>query len=241
MAKVAVIIPAAGQGKRFGAKGNKVFERLHGEPVFLRTLEIFTSRDDVCQVLLVVSPDDREDLVERFGANLAFLSVEIIEGGRVRTESVRNALAAVSEEADLVAVHDAVRPCVAQEWVDAVFHKAAETGAAILACPVHGTVKKVGAGDVIEFTTEREGLWEAQTPQVFRKDILRAAYEKGEGATDDAALVEQAGHEVSVVPGDPRNVKITTPQDLAFAAAVLKTLPKPKPNGGFHPFDEGQW
>lgn len=241
MEKVAAIIPAAGAGRRFGSKGNKIFERIGNQPLFVCALEPFTSRDDVCQILLVVSADDRPELTERFGGNLSFMGVKIVTGGATRSESVRNALAQVADEADLVAVHDAVRPCLSPVWLDAVFRKAAETGAAILACPIHGTLKKVPAGDVIEQTVAREGLWEAQTPQVFRKDILVAAYASGEAATDDAALVEAAGHPVSVVMGDPRNVKVTTPADLAFAASVIRTLPKPKANRGFHPFEEARW
>jgi len=138
-------------------------------------------------------------------------------------------------------VHDAVRPCVAQPWIDDVFAEAAKTGAAILAYPVHGTLKKVSAAGVIDETVSRDDLWEAQTPQVFRRDVLLAAYEAGKPATDDAGLVEANGHPVSVVMGDPRNIKITTKADLDFAAAVIKTLPKPKDTGYHHPFDEPRW
>jgi 2-C-methyl-D-erythritol 4-phosphate cytidylyltransferase len=126
-------------------------------------------------------------------------------------------------------------------WIDSVFAEAEKTGAAILACPVHGTPKKVSDGGVIDETVPREELWEAQTPQVFRRDLLLAAYRDARSATDDAALVEAAGHPVSVVMGDPRNIKITTRGDLALAAAVIGTLPRPKPKGGGHPFAEAQW
>lgn len=242
MAKVSVIVPAAGAGRRFGGKTNKIFERLGGgQPLFIRTLEAFTSRDDVCQTQLVVAPADLDELKRRFGANLGFMGVQVVEGGRTRTESVRRALANVVEQADLVCVHDAVRPCVAQPWIDAVFAEAEKTGAAILACPVHGTLKRVSEGRTIEETIPRADLWEAQTPQVFRKEILQAAYASAGSATDDAALVEAAGQAVRVVPGDPRNLKITTPADLAFAAAVIKTLPKPKQDRALHPFEEAQW
>ena len=122
------------------------------------------------------------------------------------------------------------------------FAEAAKSGAAILAYPVHGTLKKVSGAGVIDETVSRGGLWEAQTPQVFRKDLLLAAYEGDlSHVTDDAQLVEAAGHPVRVVMGDPRNVKITTPGDLALATAVIKTLPKPKPQGPTHPFEEARW
>jgi len=241
MSKVSVIIPAAGAGKRFGGRQNKIFERLNGQPVFIRTLEAFTTRQDVCQTLLIVSADQTPHMKERFGGNLGFMGVTLVEGGATRTQSVRNALAELSAEADLVCVHDAVRPCVSPLWIDAVFKEAEKTGAAILAYPVHGTLKKVSAAGVIDQTVPREDLWEAQTPQVFRKDILLKAYASGVDATDDAHLVEQIGHPVSVVLGDPRNVKITTPGDLVLAAAVINTLPKPKPKAPAGPFDEARW
>jgi 2-C-methyl-D-erythritol 4-phosphate cytidylyltransferase len=242
MSRISVIVPAAGQGKRFGSKGNKIFQRVKDQPLFIRTLERFTSRDDVCQVQLVVSAEDMEELKERFGGHLGFMGVSITLGGKERFESVRNALAHVKEEADMVCVHDAVRPCVSPLWIDAVFKEAEKTGAAILAYPVHGTLKKVSDAMVIDETVSRSGLWQAQTPQVFRKDVLMRAYAgKIEGATDDAQLVEAIGHPVSVVMGDPRNIKVTTPADLALAAAVIDTLPKPKPKASGNPFDEAQW
>ncbi len=241
--KASVIIPAAGASTRFGGKGKKIFERMKGRPVFIRSVELFVNRDDVCQVLLVVSDDDMTVIKEHYAANLGFMGVKVVIGGSERTDSVRNALAEVAAEADYVCVHDGVRPCVSQLWIDDVFAEAAKTGAAILAYPVHGTLKKV-AGDsgIIEGTTDREGLWEAQTPQVFRKELLLRAYESADGAaTDDAGLVEALGEPVAVVRGDPRNIKITTRSDLALAAAVVDSLPKPKPKRSARPFDEAQW
>jgi len=242
MAKFAVIVPGAGAGKRFGAKGNKIFQRVGGQPVFIRTLELFTNRDDVCGVQLVVSAGDLEEMKTRFGPHLGFMGVKLVTGGATRPQSVKNALANVPAEADYVCVHDAVRPCVSPLWVDAVFAEAQKSGAAILAYPVHGTLKRVSAAGVIDGTAPRSDLWEAQTPQVFRKDLLLKAYEGDlSHVTDDAQLVEALGHPVRVVLGDPRNVKITTPGDLAMAAAVIKSLPKPKPQGPSHPFEEARW
>lgn len=241
MAKVSVIVPAAGAGKRFGAKHNKIFQRIKGQPVFIRTLEAFTSRDDVCQIQLVVSAEDMPEMKERFAGNLGFMGVTICPGGAQRSDSVRNALARLSPEAELVCVHDAVRPCVSQLWIDAVFKEASRSGAAILAYPVHGTLKKVSPGHAIQETVSRADLWEAQTPQVFRRDILIRAYEQDCPATDDASLVEAMGLSVSVVQGDPRNIKITTQGDLSLAEAVIDSLPKPKLNKGGNPFDEARW
>ena len=240
MAKVAVIVPAAGAGKRFGSQTNKIFQRLKDQPVFIRTLEAFSTRDDVCQIQIVVSAEDMQQMKERFGGNLGFMGVKLIQGGETRSQSVRNALAGLSADADMVCIHDAVRPCISSLWIDAVFKEAEKTAAAILAYPVHGTLKKVSGVNVIEKTLPREDLWEAQTPQVFRKDLLLKAYASGKEATDDAHLVEQLGHPVSVVLGDPRNIKITTQADLALASAVIGTLPKPKPKAT-GPFDDAQW
>ncbi|MDY6913422.1 MAG: 2-C-methyl-D-erythritol 4-phosphate cytidylyltransferase [Planctomycetota bacterium] len=242
MAKVSVIIPAAGAGRRFGAKGNKIFQRMGSQPLFIRTLELFSTRDDVVQILLAVSPGELDQLKDRFGGNLGLMGVKVVAGGATRSESVRNALEQVTDEAELVCVHDAVRPCVSQLWIDAVFAEAQKTRAAILACPVHDTLKEVSAAGVIDKTVPRERLWEAQTPQVFGRELLQRAYAGDiSEATDDAQLIEQLGHPVSVVAGDRRNVKITTPADMAFAAAVIKTLPKPKLKGPSHPFAEAQW
>lgn len=242
MAKVAVIVPAAGSGSRFGAKGNKIFQRVKDQPVFIRTLEVFTGRDDVCGVFLVVSASDMEEMKSRFGGHLGFMGVKLVQGGDSRPQSVKNALLQAPAEADLVCVHDAVRPCVSPLWIDAVFKEAEKTGAAILAYPVHGTLKMVSGANVIDQTVPRCGLWEAQTPQVFRRDLLVKAYEGDlAGATDDAQLVERLGHPVSVVLGDPRNIKITTQGDLALAAAVIDSLPKPKAKASGNPFDEARW
>ncbi len=243
VAKFAVIVPGAGSGTRFGGKRNKIFERVADQPIFIRTLEIFTSRDDVCHIQLVVSAADIAELKDRYGGHLGFMGVKVTEGGSTRAESVKKALALVPAEADFVCVHDAVRPCVSPLWVDAVFAEATKTHAAILAYPVHGTLKKVSAANVIEQTVPRSELWEAQTPQVFAKDLLLRAYSGDlSSVTDDAQLVEALGHGVSVVKGDPRNIKITTPGDLALASAVIGSLPKPKPKGtGENPFGEAQW
>lgn len=241
--KVAVIVPAAGRGKRFGGRQNKIFERMGNQPVFVRSLELFVTRDDVVQTILVVGDEDLEVVKERYAANIGFMGVTIARGGAKRTDSVRNALAAVVDEADYVAVHDAVRPCVSALWIDAVFAEAGKSGAAILAYPVHGTLKKVSEAMVVDQTVPREALWQAQTPQVFRRDLIEKAYaQAGPGPyTDDAQVVEAMGHPVSVVMGDPRNIKITTPGDLALAMAVIGTLPKPKPKASGNPFDEARW
>jgi 2-C-methyl-D-erythritol 4-phosphate cytidylyltransferase len=246
MAKFSVILPAAGQSSRFKDREKKPFAQLDGRAVWLRSAELFVTRSDVCQCLIVVAPEDLEVFKRRYGANLAFMNVQIVTGGKERHESVANALAAVKDEADFIAIHDAARPCLTSELIEAVLSEAARTGAAILALPVSDTLKRVGGKHKIEQTAPREGLWLAQTPQVFRKEWIIAAYANraklGKDITDDAQLVEAAGHPVHVVEGSPTNVKITTKGDLILAEAILKSRPKPKPTGPVHPFaEEAQW
>jgi 2-C-methyl-D-erythritol 4-phosphate cytidylyltransferase len=245
MPQFAVILPAAGKSTRFRDKEKKPFANLENRAVWLRTAEYFVARDDVYQTILVVNPEDQEMVRRRYGANLAFLNIQIVDGGAERFESVANALAAIKPEADFVAIHDAVRPCITEQLVTAVFNKAAQTGAAILAIPVTDTLKRVN-NQQIEATVARDGLWQAQTPQVFRREWLVEAYAKrgqmGKDITDDAQLLEAAGHKVHVVEGTSLNVKITTKQDIFLAEAVLKSRPKPQVPRAAHPFaEEEMW
>jgi len=251
VATFAVILPAAGKSSRFhDAFYKKPFVPLENRAVWLYSAERFLAREDVKQVMIVVSPEDREEFHSKFGANVAILGVEVVDGGEQRWQSVRNGLARVKPTVDFVAVHDAARPCLAEEWIDGVFTAAETSGAAILATPIHGTVKRVDERNSVTETVPRGGLWEAQTPQVFRRELLMEAYAKlegkldgkgapGESVTDDAQAVERLGHSVSVVMGSPLNIKITTKADLRFAAAALKALPKPKLMGPAHPFADG--
>src|SRR5712692_3237009 len=143
MAKFAVILPAAGQSSRFRDKEKKPFALLDGRAVWLRSAELFVTRDDVCQCIIVVAKDDQEMFRRRYGANLAFMNVQIADGGNERHQSIANALALVKPEADFVAIHDAVRPCLTEEMINTVFAKAEKTGAALLAVSVADTVKQV--------------------------------------------------------------------------------------------------
>ena len=245
MSKVSVIIAAAGKSERFGGNETKTFAKLDGRELFLRSLELFVNREDVCQTILVVAPDELDTVKSRYGANLGFMGVTLTAGGAQRFDSVAKALDLVSDQADLVAVHDAARPCVAHEMIDAVFAEAAKTGAAILATPVTATLKRVSDSGVIDQTVSRAGLWEAQTPQVFKPELLAQAYaalkDIDASVTDDAQLVESTGHPVSVVQSDPGNLKITTKADMTIAAAVLKRRVSQKPVSPRGPFEEAQW
>jgi 2-C-methyl-D-erythritol 4-phosphate cytidylyltransferase len=195
--------------------------------VWQRSAELFWNRPDVTRVYLVLSPDDRPDFRSRFGHLIAFANVELVDGGAERFESVANALARIPAEVGLIAVHDAVRPLGTPALVDAVFAAAAEHGAALLAVPVADTLKQVDAGtNRVTGTTPRTGLWQAQTPQVFRRDWLLDAYARRasvpQPVTDDAQLVEAAGYPVVVVPGAATNFKITAKDDLTLAEMILK-------------------
>lgn len=244
MAKFAVILPAAGRSSRFHDKSyKKPFAPLAHRAVWLHSAERFLNRSDVVQTIVVISADDRADFNFKFSSNVAILGVEVVEGGAERSDSVEAALARVKGDAEFVCVHDAARPCLTDAWIDRVFAAAEKSGAAIFATPVTGTLKRVGANHQIEETVSRQGLWEAQTPQVFRTELLREAYARRDGfnATDDAQLVERLGRTVTVVPGSPLNLKITTRDDMNLAEQVLKALPKPK-LGPIHPFaDDNLW
>jgi 2-C-methyl-D-erythritol 4-phosphate cytidylyltransferase len=247
MPRFAVILPAAGKSSRFRDKEKKVFATIDGRPVWRRTAELFVNRKDVRQTIVVIAPEDMETFQRRHAADLAVFGIKVAEGGAERFESVANALKVLAPEADFVAVHDAARPCVTEEQINAVFAAAEKTGAALLAVPVSDTVKRGDRSGKVEATVPREGLWLAQTPQVFRRDWLEAAYADrarlGRDITDDAQLVEAAGHPVYLIAGSASNLKITTREDLALAEAVLKARPKPKANRPIHPFadDEFKW
>lgn len=239
MGKFAVILPAAGKSSRFSLqKRKKPFVDLRGRAIWLRAAEHFVNRADVVQTLIAVSPEDLEWFKEKYAPNLAFMNIDIVTGGAERADSVRNALARVKPEAEFVAIHDAARPLLITEWIDRIFTAAEKTGAAILAIPEANTLKKALPDGTIEETVSRTGLWAAQTPQVFRRDWLLDAYAR-QGAlqpTDEAQLMEHAGHAVTLVEGSSLNFKITTDSDFRLAEAALDALPKPKTFRALHPF-----
>jgi 2-C-methyl-D-erythritol 4-phosphate cytidylyltransferase len=247
MPRFAVIIPAAGKSTRFrDNKEKKPFANLDGRAVWLRSVELFVTRDDVCQCILVVAPEDLEMFRRRYTANIAFMNVQLADGGKERFESVANALKKLKPEAEFVAIHDAVRPCLSNELIDAVFAQGARTGAALLGVPITDTVKRADPQHRVQATEARQGLWLAQTPQVFRRDWIEAAYadrtKLGAHITDDAQLIEAAGHPVHLVEGSTTNIKITSKADLMLAEAILKSRPKPKGSGPIHPFaEEEMW
>ena len=241
MPKYAVIIPAAGSSSRFGDKNyKKPFIQLDNKAVWLYSAERFMDRKDVVQTLIVIAEEDQEYFRTKFGATAAILGAEVVIGGKERSDSVQNALEKVNAEAEYIAIHDAARPCIADAWISEVFSAAEKSGAAILATQVTGTLKRTPAGKTIDETVSREGLWEAQTPQVFRRDLLEKAYAERSGfnATDDAQLMERMGHPVTIVHGSSLNLKITRRDDLKLASCALRKLPRAKKTGGGNPLDD---
>ena len=171
---------------------------------------------------------------EKFAGNLSMFTVEVVLGGDERYLSIRNALAKVRDGIKLVGVHDAARPCVTKQSFDAVIAVADRTGAAILASPIRGTVKRCTPQDTISETVARDNLWQAQTPQLFTASILKSAYAKMKGKpTDDSQVVEQSGVSVLCVEGPETNIKITTKEDLKIAESFLKVPQRARDNPFF--------
>jgi 2-C-methyl-D-erythritol 4-phosphate cytidylyltransferase len=219
-----VIIPAAGQGKRMGAGKNKLLLELNGIPVLIHTLRVFEDDESCDGMILAVHPQDEMEfkvLLKKYNIHKV---VNFVAGGKERQHSICNALNTVNGNG-IILVHDAARPFIQKEQIHRLTETAIEKDAAILGVPAKDTIKRVCNGVVVE-TVERSSLWAVQTPQAFRMSILRQAYEKAESenflGTDDASLVERTGHPVAIVEGDYDNIKLTTPEDLFFAEAILK-------------------
>lgn len=217
---VTAILLCAGKGERLAAGVEKALVPLAGRPLFTWALEAL-ERAPVIEHIVVVGPVKR--MKEALAATgLAPRKVSAWgEGGRERQDSVARGLSALPETSTVVAIHDAARALVTPELIARVVGDAIQHGAAIAALPLADTLKRATLG-TIETTVPRQGLWCAQTPQVFRRDWIVAAHAAASRqATDDAALVEALGHRVHVTPGEPLNLKITTPQDLELAEAWL--------------------
>lgn len=195
-------------------------------PIIVYSLRVFEQSESITEVVLAVPEADREFCLKEIVTRHGLTKVRhIVAGGEQRQDSVRRGLAAVGEGIDLVLVHDAVRPFVTQDLVGRAVRCAWEHGAAVVAIPMRDTVKRMGTDGLIEGTVDRGGLWLAQTPQVFRRELLQEAHQKAFverfQATDDAQLVERLGHRVAVVEGSGENIKITRPEDLAIGEAIL--------------------
>ena len=221
------IIVAAGRGSRMGGGRAKQFREISGIPIIIHTLRRFEECSTVGQTTVVLPEAEREEflsLAETYGLRKL---ARAVAGGETRALSVWNGLQSLGAVGDacVVAVHDGVRPFVKPEEIDRVVREAEESGAAILAAPAVETIKEAEGGRVLR-THERSRLWHAQTPQCFRLELLRRAYEcaLAEGradATDCSALVERLGAAVRIVEGGPHNIKVTTPRDFALAEVIV--------------------
>jgi 2-C-methyl-D-erythritol 4-phosphate cytidylyltransferase len=235
--KIAVILPAAGLGTRMG-KGSaekagtsrKQFMLLDGSPILIHTVRKFAASDRVSEIVVAVRSEDLEWVGEVLAHEFSGPRVRVVAGGDSRQQSVEHALASLAPDTDLVAVHDAVRPFIDLETIHKAFDEAAETGAAIVAVPAVDTVKQVTRGTSqvrVRATLPREKLVMAQTPQVFRYEILTRAFESARAdgfiGTDESSLVERLDVEVSVVMGTDRNIKITKPGDMDLAHTFLRS------------------
>ena len=220
--KHTILIVAGGRGTRMGGPQPKQFLQLAGRPVLMHTLEAF-DRWDASARLIVVLPEDQIDTWKRLCEAHVFGRIHrVVAGGETRFHSVRNGLDAVASEG-LIAVHDGVRPLVAPSVIAACFAAAADGGAAVPVVPVVESVREVDA-DGDSRPVDRTRLRVVQTPQVFRADVLRAAYRLPYDPrfTDDASVVEASGMAVRLVPGNRENIKLTTPMDLLLAEQLMR-------------------
>jgi len=224
---ITAVIVAAGKGERMGTLLPKPFLALAGVPLLIHTVRNLLRSPLITKLIIVVAAEREafvQDLLERHGP--FSVPIGLVHGGRERQDSVRLGLAALDPACEIVVIHDAARPFIAAEIVDRSVAAAVEVGGALVAIPVKDTLKQVDEDNTVLATVPRQRLWLAQTPQTFRVQLIREAHARAlsEGiiATDDAALLERIGAQVKVVLGDPLNFKITTPDDLRLAEAILQ-------------------
>ncbi|MGK7369317.1 MAG: 2-C-methyl-D-erythritol 4-phosphate cytidylyltransferase [Candidatus Halalkalibacterium sp. M3_1C_030] len=225
MTKATLIIPAAGSGSRLNRETPKPYLEINGKTILEHTLLRFLGLENLSQVIVATSlryiTKAEQILGEVLDDGIAF---RVIEGGVERQHSIFNTLK-YADENSLVIVHDAVRPFVELEHIESCCEAAMETGASVLGVPAKDTIKKLDDDNLIVDTPSRKYLWQAQTPQVFKKEILQEAYQKAFEqnfiGTDDASLVERLGYPVKMVEGDRSNFKITYPLDLKLAKLLL--------------------
>ncbi|MCH4155442.1 MAG: 2-C-methyl-D-erythritol 4-phosphate cytidylyltransferase [Muribaculaceae bacterium] len=218
-----VIIVAGGSGSRFGSALPKQFLPLNGVPVLIRTISRFAEADSSIHVIVVLPNGQIGNWLELCGAQSFFLAHSIVAGGQSRWQSVKNALDSITvSEGDLIAVHDGVRPLVPVSVIAEAFRVAAKNGSAVPCVPVTDTIRQVTDGS--SHILPRRSLMAVQTPQVFNAVDLKKAYDApfNDDFTDDASVMEAAGHKIALTKGDVRNIKITHPDDLKIAEILLK-------------------
>ena len=223
--KVGAIIAAAGFGRRMKADRPKQFLALNGTPIIIHTIRKFDAAAVIGYIIVTAPRESAEEVRELVKSASFNKAVVVVEGGERRQDSVAAGLQHLQAGTEIVAVHDGVRPFVSAEEIESVVRQAERTGAAILGVPIVETVKQVEK-ELVESTLTREHLVLAQTPQVFRTQILKDAFDLARRdeyyGTDESSLVERLGHPVAVVRGSERNIKITRPTDLTLARAFLE-------------------
>jgi 2-C-methyl-D-erythritol 4-phosphate cytidylyltransferase len=222
--KVAAIVPSAGIGVRLRSKIPKPYIKLAGKPILGRTLIKLSENKNVKEIILAVAEGKiahAGKMVNKYGIK----NMKLVIGGRERGDSVYNALKVVSADIDYILIHDAIRPFITDELIGSLLRAASKYGAAIAGVPVKPTLKIIGKNNFIESTPSRNMYWEAQTPQVFKRDLIEKAYksaiEKNIQATDDSMLVERIGVKPKIVMGSYSNIKITTKEDLELAKIII--------------------
>jgi 2-C-methyl-D-erythritol 4-phosphate cytidylyltransferase len=224
--KVSAVLVGAGVGLRMGGAVKKPFLQIHGKPIFLHTVGRFSQIETISEIIIVVGEAEIRSLREQWQGTLDACKVKkIVAGGKRRQDSVYNGLCETGTDVEIVMIHDIVRPLVRKEHIEAVIHKVKESHAAILAAPMKATVKEAGSDLRIQRTVPRNNLWMAQTPQGFKRELILNVFHQFKNVdrefTDDAEMVEKAGHPVYIVPGTDENIKITTPEDMRIAEALL--------------------
>lgn len=229
LGRVYTVVPAAGSATRMGLGYSKAYADLGGKPLLGRTVESLLASSFVDKVTVAVKQDEIDLCISEVVDKLGLPDrVEVIAGGQERQETIDRLLLAAPGDRDLVLIHDGARPLVTRALIHKVLETAAKWGAAIAAIPVTDTLKKsLDGGYTISGTVNRQGLYRAQTPQAFHRDLISSAHRKarkeGWEVTDDASLMEQMGYEVRIVEGDERNIKITTLDDLELARWIVQS------------------
>ncbi|MCU0652031.1 MAG: 2-C-methyl-D-erythritol 4-phosphate cytidylyltransferase [Candidatus Omnitrophica bacterium] len=228
---VSAIVLAAGRGIRFKSRCPKPLVNINSKPLIIYSLETLSKSPLIKEIIVVANSFNQKQIIRRIKKYRLKKVMKIILGGKERQDSVFNGLKSINAAADLVLIHDAARPCINTKLILALISESKKTGAAIAGVPVKATIKLAFSSQlsavgrtVVKQTLDRENLWEIQTPQVFKKGLILEAYRKfGKSpVTDDAMLVEKLGRKVYLVLGSYNNIKITTPEDLLIAGAIIK-------------------
>jgi 2-C-methyl-D-erythritol 4-phosphate cytidylyltransferase len=225
--KTVAIIPAGGFGKRMQGRLSKQYLPVDGKPILSHTLNIFQLSPDIDDIVLITPEEDvqavRQMIVEPWRISKVR---HVLAGGKQRQDSVRNGLAVIGDNVDIVLIHDAVRPFISGDVIHLVVREAEKWGAVTVGMPVKDTVKRVDQGGWILETLNRQVLWMTQTPQAFKRSVIQEAYRRADEdqfyGTDDASLVERMGFRVKMIEASYENVKITTPEDLLLAELLMK-------------------